>query len=537
MASKTYFIKEEDLVCAICLDCWVGNDPRILPCQHTFCFKCIHQFSSRKQKIICAVCKAEYDVKDKKIENLKKNLLNEKIQRIDKKDYKKDEICEKHNKESSLFCETHNLENLCSDCFQNEHENCKISTMKKKLDILTKLLNNEKQQRDKAMKEIQEKQDEFLEATRMKFENIKKKATDIFNKRENKICKLSKEKTLFNNVITNIRKELSKNFRVNIMTTNVTCEIDYFDDVEQKLSVKKMEMSIFDKFVENNLQFRSLSFYEFDKKFVQSCIRIKLIEEKDSFVFYTAENPKIFNLNIIFNNFSQIAVFHMNFHNFSLKEFELICSSLSKSSNKLNELIFIGCDLTENQGKLLGNLLMTCTHIVKFYICFDKKIKNGWEDICKGLKKSVNYLKELNFNGCNLNEYQSGLIADLLDNCSLIESIDLSWNKEMKIGFNKVCNSLIKSSNKLSAINFQTCNLSGNQSKFMGKVLLHCSQLKKIELGWNKDIESGFNEILSGLATSFKTIEEINFIGCDLADHTRLHSLFQKAPKIKHINF
>jgi len=53
LSCKQQAQKVDDLIsCAICLDHF--DDPRILPCSHTFCLRCIHQTASSNQgQFVC----------------------------------------------------------------------------------------------------------------------------------------------------------------------------------------------------------------------------------------------------------------------------------------------------------------------------------------------------------------------------------------------------------------------------------------------------------------------------------------------------
>jgi len=48
---------DETLECSICKE--VLKDPRILPCEHTFCLECIKKWSVRQ--LTCPVCRTRFD--------------------------------------------------------------------------------------------------------------------------------------------------------------------------------------------------------------------------------------------------------------------------------------------------------------------------------------------------------------------------------------------------------------------------------------------------------------------------------------------
>ena len=53
---------DQELQCAICLE--MLRDPRMLPCQHTFCLECLEKFSKLGNGITidCSLCKRTHDL-------------------------------------------------------------------------------------------------------------------------------------------------------------------------------------------------------------------------------------------------------------------------------------------------------------------------------------------------------------------------------------------------------------------------------------------------------------------------------------------
>lgn len=47
------------LTCSICLERF--NDPKILPCHHSFCFNCINRLKENRQ-VKCPICRNTHDV-------------------------------------------------------------------------------------------------------------------------------------------------------------------------------------------------------------------------------------------------------------------------------------------------------------------------------------------------------------------------------------------------------------------------------------------------------------------------------------------
>ncbi|CAD5114630.1 unnamed protein product [Dimorphilus gyrociliatus] len=129
MASKKFFIDEEELCCAICLDLWIEKDNRVLPCQHTFCLECLENISNNSI-IKCPTCTKSFISPIGGAVNLPKNPLKHALQ----KDVNKEKLCTKHEKTAItpiFVCSTCREENICEDCFQLDHSpsKCKLISL------------------------------------------------------------------------------------------------------------------------------------------------------------------------------------------------------------------------------------------------------------------------------------------------------------------------------------------------------------------------------------------------------------------------
>jgi len=69
--------------CAMCLD--VYTDPRILPCVHTYCLKCIRAFCRDKHpedKVECPLCRNKFEIPQNGVDCLRKNFLVESMKNV-----------------------------------------------------------------------------------------------------------------------------------------------------------------------------------------------------------------------------------------------------------------------------------------------------------------------------------------------------------------------------------------------------------------------------------------------------------------------
>ena len=67
---------DDDTECPICTE--VYTDPRILPCVHMFCFKCIERWSKYKKpghQVACPLCREKFTVPSNGLVNLPKRIF------------------------------------------------------------------------------------------------------------------------------------------------------------------------------------------------------------------------------------------------------------------------------------------------------------------------------------------------------------------------------------------------------------------------------------------------------------------------------
>ncbi|CAD5125441.1 DgyrCDS13659 [Dimorphilus gyrociliatus] len=193
------------------------------------------------------------------------------------------------------------------------------------------------------------------------------------------------------------------------------------------------------------------------------------------------------------------------------KAFKVIFNGLRQSSNYLQYLDFSLCDLQENEGKYLGNLLKYCPFLQTFNFSENRKIGKGFFSICEGLESSKISLKDLNISQCNIGEKRAEHLASLLQKCILIERIDISCNCFMGKGFHSICNSLKCSSDVLKSINCYKCSLEENQGNELGKLLKKCKNMEIFNISYNFNFGKGFNSICDGLKISSMNLKDLNF--------------------------
>ena len=63
--------------CPICTE--VFSDPRVLPCVHTFCLKCIRKYIGEKEnqqkELVCPLCRTKFTLPSNRVGDLPKNFF------------------------------------------------------------------------------------------------------------------------------------------------------------------------------------------------------------------------------------------------------------------------------------------------------------------------------------------------------------------------------------------------------------------------------------------------------------------------------
>ena len=164
--------EEDDLLyCTVCMEEY--EDPRALPCLHTFCYKCLSQLSfkegtisssqvklstndsQQKEVLKCPLCSEEHPIsKDKGVAGFRKDFRMQKLKERQKEVQTKEnasmipgneiEKCSFHPEEQLRFhCENESCKlDICEICWTNSHDKHTVTLLSKKLkdarDVLRK---------------------------------------------------------------------------------------------------------------------------------------------------------------------------------------------------------------------------------------------------------------------------------------------------------------------------------------------------------------------------------------------------------------
>lgn len=304
----------DDCKCKICLESWINNDPRILPCFHIFCLLCLlERYEELNNNFMCYICKLEFKFTKDDIINLpKKKLMNinkEKTENI---------RCLIHDKESIqplMLCKTCKIRNLCENCMKYDHlnYNCKILLVETIVNLNDTLDKKKKDEIEKMNISI-DKLDIFRNFCHLKideeFDNYISKIHETFEKRLNNLDKYilddddddnenyhsdnkdydknNKDKNRKNGyryiVGTNLNDffthSIGQSPEINVYG-NLSIEMDLIDKNEDAFNYKENEDNglIYLRTVDINKP--SLHFTDDGYFFVESCVKTLIVGFKD----------------------------------------------------------------------------------------------------------------------------------------------------------------------------------------------------------------------------------------------------------------
>ena len=129
----------ETLQCAICNE--TLEDPRPLPCGHSYCGpprNCLKSMENSEGLLVCAICREEHSLK---VENIKPLYgIRDYLQRDDGKLVSNELVCSSHqSKECSLWCRDCDTM-ICGTCFENDHDGHITRSLKRSLQEKVQLM-------------------------------------------------------------------------------------------------------------------------------------------------------------------------------------------------------------------------------------------------------------------------------------------------------------------------------------------------------------------------------------------------------------
>ncbi|CAD5113542.1 unnamed protein product [Dimorphilus gyrociliatus] len=217
-----YTIKNAEVECTICTKSWVDNDPRMLPCQHTFCYHCLDELqeNSMSTKILqCPACRAKYPWPDEGTSGFPKNRFATALE--------ENTIfyCSRHplNKsiERPIVCKDCKQKRLCLECLL-EHRTCDLASHDDHIVEQTAIVDKYSRKADDLEKRFKENRSILVN----RVEEVTASVIDIIRHQSNDILKdIDQHFRLNANLLKAFRECLKKEFLTNELLGNRLSEI------------------------------------------------------------------------------------------------------------------------------------------------------------------------------------------------------------------------------------------------------------------------------------------------------------------------
>ena len=229
--SATSSSLDKYLSCQVCYEDFkedADHVPRILPCFHTLCEKCIKGMII-ENKLKCPECREEHEAKkeEKSFQQNKYILVLISRGKTGKKDeVPKMDICPQHEKEIIFFCEEESCKKyICRTCLTKEHKKHDfIEIEEKNKGAYLKNIENIKQNLLKKTAILTKAKEDVLKKTKATVENLKKARDEI--------------KTKFDTMITEAEgKVKDANSRIDTELQLIKTNVDILD--QMKLNAEK----------------------------------------------------------------------------------------------------------------------------------------------------------------------------------------------------------------------------------------------------------------------------------------------------------
>lgn len=198
--------------------------------------------------------------------------------------------------------------------------------------------------------------------------------------------------------------------------------------------------------------------------------------------------------------------------------FKFICEGLKSSALTLLGINFSKCNLTEFQCNWLSDLIDKCSFIHYINLKDNRRLRNGFKSLCSSLMSQSSSLKKINFSMCNLSEENGIWLGNLLRICTRLQEINV-YGSSFEEQFVHVCNGVISSSSSLLKLDFSEANLSEQNSCIFASMLEHCTALEEIHFIGNENCGLAFEKICLALKSSSSSLLTLNFLGCNLSDN------------------
>ncbi|XP_028915753.1 leucine-rich repeat-containing protein 31 isoform X1 [Ornithorhynchus anatinus] len=165
--------------------------------------------------------------------------------------------------------------------------------------------------------------------------------------------------------------------------------------------------------------------------------------------------------------------------------------------SKLQTLKLIDCNLTSEDGKSLGQALLTLQNLEVLDLSMNRNIGSGMKIIARELKNTPG-LKVLKLQMCGLTPDSIQVLDSTLGYLPELRKLDLSCNKKVRGGFKESTTHLAKLKH-LQVLDLHRCRLSEEDIDSLTQVIPLLTSLRSLNLSANRNPGGSLETLLSRL--------------------------------------
>ncbi|XP_044870335.1 NACHT, LRR and PYD domains-containing protein 3-like [Mauremys mutica] len=202
-----------------------------------------------------------------------------------------------------------------------------------------------------------------------------------------------------------------------------------------------------------------------------------------------------------------------------------LCEGLKHPDCKLQKLVLGDCGIVASGCKYFASVLSTNQTLKELDLRGSKLGDLGVKQLCEGLKHPDCKLQKLVLSYCTLTAGCCGDLSTVLSTNQTLRELDLERNElgdsVLLVGYSgmqQLCEGLKDKTCKLEILRLGYCGIMASDCKYLASVLSTNQTLKELDLGGNKQANSGVKLLCEGLKHPDCKLQRLVLRSCDFKD-------------------
>ncbi|CAD5126728.1 DgyrCDS14784 [Dimorphilus gyrociliatus] len=326
-------------------------------------------------------------------------------------------------------------------------------------------------------------------------------------------------------IFATISKKMQNLKSLYLSKCNLNSEIteDITKGVKEMTAIQNLDLSFNNFSMENN----SVIF----KIAKESCTKISELNLENCGFSMAIENSRTLNK----DDFKELT--NLNISKCTVeKGAKSIFFPISEKSTQLIKLNCSSCSLCKESTELLVKIIRKQKHLQELIISKNKFENSVAIQLFKVLSKFCKGLIVLDLRECNFNSENSTEIVHALNNQPYLGSLDMSGNNFGSFLGKEIFEGLALQKNNFYMLSFSNCGFDESITPHLVNVLENSSLLQHLDISFNKLEENG-SIIFNQLANSCKELMALNIANCSFQNDTvnSIVSMLKLLKDVKHL--